>query len=1508
MNNLKYICSLILFIIYFSGTLQSASKPNFEHTETLNLTSINVDGPILNVSVVSSPLVSCEESTLYVHYCNDGTEVATLPYIEISLPDEATYANATIPLTTQVGNLLTFEVADININECLDFQVNVTMECDLPEDGGACFEAHIFPDDNCLVPDPNWDQSSITVSATCRNDSLIFYLENTGTGNMSENLNFFIIEEDLIVMMQDFNLNSGDIDSIALQPNANFYYMESMQSAGHPGVSIPNVTVENCSNVNGNFNFAFASQFSEDDSQAANDILCVPFNDTEVGNAKIAYPIGYTPAHFINANQQIEYQINFPNVPMTGIDQLVVCDTLAPELNPNTLVPGAASHPYTYTLENGNIAKFTFENINFEENAFGFVQFTIEQTPDLPANTVIDNDALITFGNQSWTTDSVFHTIPPLMTIENDVFVCEGDTYNGIEITQDTVFTNTVAFSIGDYTFINNVKLSTPSESFLNLEICEGEIVEVAGQTFSEFGNYEVTTFATNACDSIIYLSLNPFTIFEDITEIICAGETFTVGLETFTQTGIYFVQYQGDDGCFYETNLDLTVADQAVCCESNAGPDQQICEYSTQLQGFPEDGKWEVVCTDTTGSVIINANDSGFADVQFSTCGTYFFTYTTTSTANGNIICTEIDTVMIEMEDPSVTFFNLDFDMNLEYEPYECPQSLFLACENNSGSLGGTQPVPFWEFCTTASCSFEHFYPYYLDSSPDDCIADSIWIETETGSHSGGTNCNITDQSVFVTVIDGVVIENDFIDYINSLVGASFVGLLEHCPLAPSGCFPPPASGDGELDTLEIVVPVHDGGFWSVLVDMDTIPLMDTTYLDFNGDTIQVLATPSAMQIPLSVTVNQVFPGGFVGLPTFDFSFGLQWQEVWIMDTVQWVVQLPDTIPAESSLFCQRGNIISFSGDFIPTPPTYDCPPPTVTYEYYEIEMATEIIDCSETDYTVQITMLNGVAPYDLFGLSGTFIAPEVFLSDPIPISSPFFVNVQDANSCFGSTGGDTCPCANVDAELIGGGVLTCDVSCVTLSGNGVASIDGAIALNWYGGSGQSLGSGSSIDVCQAGTYTLEVEHLASGCTQSSSVEVEVDQEIPQPIAGEDATINCTNETIQLFGSNASPQANTVLEWSGPSIDPQTSNEAAQTIDEPGLYTLTIFNIFTGCVSSDEVVINIDTIAPTILDTETSLNCTETSTISGMVLGSADYTYWWQLPNQDTTLTTSAELETTDTGSYTLFVMNNENGCIGTGNINVAAYVYPELNITTELPCEGESNGVITVLSSSDNVPFVDFYLNDAPAQSEGIFDDLVSGEYMVNTVNVDSCLVQELINLESIPMINTDLESEYHFCGQEGIDVDVTQMIDESLISYEWSTGSESPSIFLNQSDNYAVTITTPCEIATQEFIAIDDLSYSTIVAIPRAFSPNGDSENDLFKPIKKTSIDFATYHLKIFSRWGELVFESTDFDACWDGNINNNPSPSDVYIYQFSATLIACDGEEIVVNESGDLTLLR
>jgi gliding motility-associated-like protein len=70
---------------------------------------------------------------------------------------------------------------------------------------------------------------------------------------------------------------------------------------------------------------------------------------------------------------------------------------------------------------------------------------------------------------------------------------------------------------------------------------------------------------------------------------------------------------------------------------------------------------------------------------------------------------------------------------------------------------------------------------------------------------------------------------------------------------------------------------------------------------------------------------------------------------------------------------------------------------------------------------------------------------------------------------------------------------------------------------------------------------------------------------------------------------------------------------------------------------------------------------------------------------------------------------------------------------------------------------------------------------------------------------------------------------------------------------------------------------------VFVPNAFSPNGDGHNDEFKVFSPLELnDFA---LRIFNRWGEMVFESFEPELGWGGFYKGKRVPSGVYVAMIS-----------------------
>lgn len=85
-----------------------------------------------------------------------------------------------------------------------------------------------------------------------------------------------------------------------------------------------------------------------------------------------------------------------------------------------------------------------------------------------------------------------------------------------------------------------------------------------------------------------------------------------------------------------------------------------------------------------------------------------------------------------------------------------------------------------------------------------------------------------------------------------------------------------------------------------------------------------------------------------------------------------------------------------------------------------------------------------------------------------------------------------------------------------------------------------------------------------------------------------------------------------------------------------------------------------------------------------------------------------------------------------------------------------------------------------------------------------------------------------------------------------------------------------------------------------VPNAFTPNGDGINETFNAQGQS---ITSFNMKIFNRWGEMIFETDDLQRGWDGTYKGVMSQQDVYIYKIKAR-----GEIAgLVEQEGTVTLI-
>jgi len=345
---------------------------------------------------------------------------------------------------------------------------------------------------------------------------------------------------------------------------------------------------------------------------------------------------------------------------------------------------------------------------------------------------------------------------------------------------------------------------------------------------------------------------------------------------------------------------------------------------------------------------------------------------------------------------------------------------------------------------------------------------------------------------------------------------------------------------------------------------------------------------------------------------------------------------------------------------------------------------------------------------------------------------------------------------------------------------------------------------------------------------------------------------------------------------------------------------------------------------------------CTgETTTISA----GGNFTYLWSTGDTGNTVTFSPETTT----NYNL-IATDDIGCTGTVPFTLTVYPLPTIDITNDTVCVGEtatlsaSGGLSYLWSNAQSGPVIQVDPADTtlytvtvtdlhgcsntavasvmiiqppstalPADTAVCYGDMIEitaqgGEqYAWNTgAQSDRIVVSPLVQTTYIVTV-----TDHHGCQNTSaitvfVSPEMTVRIYASLDTicrgsemvlnadgaalFQWSTGDLTPSINVQPgyTTAYYVTATSPfmdilCS-NTQEF-TLNVRECSTLF-FPNAIVPKG--YNNLFKPVG----DFSTiygYSLRIFDRWGKMVFETKQADSGWDGTFDGDFLPAGVYLYQ-------------------------
>ncbi len=203
---------------------------------------------------------------------------------------------------------------------------------------------------------------------------------------------------------------------------------------------------------------------------------------------------------------------------------------------------------------------------------------------------------------------------------------------------------------------------------------------------------------------------------------------------------------------------------------------------------------------------------------------------------------------------------------------------------------------------------------------------------------------------------------------------------------------------------------------------------------------------------------------------------------------------------------------------------------------------------------------------------------------------------------------------------------------------------------------------------------------------------------------------------------------------------------------------------------------------------------------------------------------------------------------------------------------------------------------------QSQKNVTNLCANIYTLTVTDANNCNATYTLDIKTSPVFNASVQAS------------ATQIYEGETVSITAGSGNAfvwTPSSFLNCTTCNSV-IATPLNDITYcvEVVnangckgkaCIDILIKCGDVFVPNAFSPNNDGYNDELKVYGNCIEELV---LRIYDRWGELVFETTNQSKTWDGNFKGENLNSGVFVYQLAATLTG--GKNIT--KKGNITILK
>lgn len=388
----------------------------------------------------------------------------------------------------------------------------------------------------------------------------------------------------------------------------------------------------------------------------------------------------------------------------------------------------------------------------------------------------------------------------------------------------------------------------------------------------------------------------------------------------------------------------------------------------------------------------------------------------------------------------------------------------------------------------------------------------------------------------------------------------------------------------------------------------------------------------------------------------------------------------------------------------------------------------------------------------------------------------------------------------------------LSCATPCIDFTVPNIPGIEIYI-------DGQLIPPGTAYQICQPGTYAIIVKSTANGCIQETTIIVQEDINVPVSNAGPDATISCSNPSVQLTSAGSSTGAAFSYLWTGPGGF--SSTQPDPTVSAAGTYILMVTNNQNGCTSTDAVTVNADPSLPVVNATASGqLNCANSSVQLQSGNNDPNATYTWT-PATGLSCTSCSNPTASLPGTYTVTVQVG--ACSATDAVDVSKAPDLVVNINSgNLSCDGILN--ICVAAIGGTPPYAVLWSNGTTTLCA-----TYTAPALVNVKVSDNggCVFQsQNINIALPPVIQSTVSvtNESAPNAHNG-SIDLSVLGGAGPFTYHWSNNFTTQDLSGLSGGTYTVTITdvNGCTATTSATVSTNVGTEEALVFQQFLLSPN-------------------------------------------------------------------------------------